>query len=117
MPLYCYDIKSSYPTSARIQPLPNEKTLWVKIDSLKEIEEYEGFGKFKFKFDINTMYPNLPVQTRDYLMYPLQGVTNCSFAEIKLAIKGGVKIEPLVAYGFAPTDNEIDNSLAKYMTL
>jgi hypothetical protein len=108
------DVVSLYPSAARLQPLPHEKTKWVSVTTVDEVHALEGFGKFKFKFPKGTRYPVLPVKGKS-MLYPLAGVSNATFAEVRVAMALGAELQVLEAYGFAPGERERNHDVAKYM--
>jgi hypothetical protein len=113
-PLVERDVVSLYPSAARLQPLPHEKTKWVHATTVDEVHALEGFGKFKFKFPKGTRFPVMPVKGKS-LLYPLAGVSDATFAEVRVAMALGAELEVLEAYGFAPGERERNHDVAKYM--
>lgn len=113
--VYYYDIKSCYPVSAQIQPLPVASTEWYAVDDLDDVEEMEGFARVTFKFPLMEKYPCLPVETPEYLLYPNSGESFATFAEIRLAREMGAKINIEEGWGFYPGKAENSHALKRYM--
>ncbi|MBZ4414343.1 DNA polymerase [Myxococcus sp. XM-1-1-1] len=113
-PLVERDVVSLYPSAARLQPLPHEKTRWRRVKSLDEVRELEGFGRFKFKFPRDTRYPVLPVKGKS-LLFPLSGVSDATFAEVRLAMQMGAELKVVEAYGFSPGPRERDHDVGRYV--
>jgi hypothetical protein len=113
-PLVERDVVSLYPSAARLQPLPNEKTQWRRVKSLEEVHDLEGFGRFKFKFPKGTRYPVLPVKGKS-MLFPLSGVSDATFAEVRLAMRLGAKLKVVEAYGFEPGPREHDHDVGRYV--
>ncbi|PTL84076.1 DNA polymerase [Vitiosangium sp. GDMCC 1.1324] len=112
-----YDAVSLYPHAALLQPLPHAGTRWIRLESLAQVEEHEGFGIFNFIFPEDTRYPCLPVHRPGVhrLAFTLQGTTCCTLAEVRLALRWGAKLELVEAYGFKPGPREIDHDVGRYM--
>lgn len=112
-----YDAVSLYPHAALLQPLPHAGTRWIRLESLAEMEDHEGFGIFNFVFPENTRYPCLPVHRQGVhrLAFTLQGTSCCTLAEIRLALRWGAKLEMVEAYGFKPGPRERDHDVGRYM--
>jgi len=108
------DVVSLYPSAARLQPLPHEKTKWVAVTTVDEVRALEGFGKFKFKFPKGTRYPVLPVKGKS-MLYPQAGVSDATFAEVRVAMTLGAELEVLEAYGFTPGERERNHDVARYL--
>lgn len=112
---YFLDFVSLYPTSAIIQPLPNEETRWKTL-TLEDAETCEGYCRVTFRFPVTEKYPCLPVRTKyfDKLMFPLEGVSYCTLAELRRALTLGCEILAYKGYGFEPTESEIAHDLKPY---
>jgi hypothetical protein len=113
-PLVERDVVSLYPSAARLQPLPNAKTQWRRVKSVEEVRELEGVGRFQFKFPKGTRYPVLPVKGKN-LLYPLSGVSDATFAEVRLAMQLGADLKVVEAYGFLPGPRERDHDVGRYV--
>lgn len=109
------DIISLYPHAALAQPLPNANTRWERIVNVPQVADREGFGRFQFKFPRETRYPCLPVNTKGRLVFPLSGVTDCTFSEVRLALRLGADVGVVEAFGFEAGAAERDHDLARYM--
>jgi len=112
-PIYMYDIKSSYPASAQLQPLPNENTKWVRV--VRDWRAYEGFGYFRFSFPSTIMYPSLPIESDNYLLFPAKGYSYCTMEEARVAEANGGEVALVKGFGFIPGPPEINNDLKIYM--
>jgi hypothetical protein len=112
-----YDAVSLYPHAALLQPLPHAGTQWVRLESLAQVEEFEGFGTFTFVFPGGTRYPCLPVHRNGVrrLVFPLQGTSSCTLAEVRLALRRGAEVKVVEAYGFKPGPRERDHDVGRYM--
>jgi hypothetical protein len=110
-----YDFVSLYVAAAMIQPLPNEDTIWKKLD-VKDVQSHEGFCNVKFKFPESEMYPCLPIQLSilNSLMFPLEGETWCTLSELRQALEAGVQLSDFSGYGFIPRENENNHELKPY---
>ena len=105
---YDYDLQSAYPTAMALIGLPDWTRLKVyenKKSHLKPIESDDlCFVLVKFQFPKKTRYPVLPVRSfGGNLIFPLEGESYCTIAELRLAEKLGVKYQPLYAV-HVPTD-------------
>jgi hypothetical protein len=106
-PVSLLDIKSSYGTMCKMQALPVADTVWKKTTDLGEVLLGEGYVQARFKFPNEFNYPCLPVHVEGFgLIYPLEGETYCTTAEVRLARKYGAEIEVLEAYVFTPSYKE-----------
>jgi hypothetical protein len=111
------DVISLYPNAALAQPLPNAATIWTPVAEILADTTLEGFGRFHFRFPAVCPYPCLPVRPprQNRLVFPSSGVTDCSFAEIRLALRLGAHVEVIDAFGFEPGDAERNHDLARYL--
>lgn len=109
------DVVSLYPHAALAQPLPNAQTKWRAITAISEVTTHEGFGRFEFTFPADCRYPCLPVHPEDRLVFPLSGTTDCTFSEIRLALRFGAEVRAVEAHGFRPGDAEKNHDLGHYM--
>jgi hypothetical protein len=109
-PVSLFDIKASYGTMTKLQPLPVADTEWRRTTDLKEVLSSEGFAYAEFKFPSETKYPCLPVGVEGYcLLYPLEGETLCTTAELRLANELGATLKINNSYVFTPTEKETTN--------
>lgn len=90
---YEYDATGHHPNSAiTLKFLPEEKD-WRKTTNLSQwLGGISGVGKVYFKFPEEEKYPCLPVFHMDSLVFPLEGVSNCTVSEAKLAKECGAKM-------------------------
>ena len=92
---YDYDLQSAYPTAMALIGRPK----WNKIKVIEKRKKLEGiqfdelcFVHVKFKFPDSVRYPVLPVRSfGGNLIFPLEGESYCSIAELRLAEALGVK--------------------------
>lgn len=116
-PMVEYDAVSLYPTAALLQPLPNQRTRWVRLTDASDLDQYEGFIHARFSFPAAFPYPHLPV-TQDgveRLVLPRDGETHCTVAEVRLAKKFGATITIIDGWGFRPGEKERDHDVGRYM--
>lgn len=119
--LIYYDVDSLYPSSSILQPLPLADTKWIKYSKQnadKFLDKAEGFVEVEFHYSPETFYPCLPVSgLRDGILYfPLSGITYCTIAELRMAIKLGlIDYKIISGFGFYPTRREKDHPLVYYM--
>lgn len=111
------DVVSLYPHAALLQALPNERTKWKRVTSVGDIEGMEGFGTFEFAFPRTETYPCLPVHREGggRMVFPLQGTSSCTFAEVRAALALGASVEVVEAWGFEPSVVEREHDLANYI--
>lgn len=119
-PVDIYDFSEFYCTCAYNQPLPNKDTQWVHLegtDQLNNILRMEGVAKIRFEFPEDTAYPSLPVKDEAFnkLVFPLTGETTCTIFELRKALEQGVKIHSVEAWGFIPTEKEINHPLRQFL--
>lgn len=122
-----YDVDSLYPSSALLMPLPLEETRWFRLLDVQDrskkgfnvlLNRGEGFVELEFSFPDTTAYPNLPVlDSREGILYfPLDGVSQCTLSELRMAIKLGLTDYKIIdGYAFLPTRREINHPLREYM--
>lgn len=113
------DVVSLFPTAAQLQPLPNEKTTWMKeTRSLPaDISGLEGFGEVIFRFPPDVSYPCLPVDDveSERLLFPRIGRSHCTLAEMREAISMGAKVTPVNIFFFEPGESEREHDIGRYM--
>lgn len=119
-PVDIYDFSEFYCTCAYNQPLPCKDTQWFHLkglDQLENILQMEGVAKIKFEFPQDTVYPSLPVKDEAFnkLVFPLTGETTCTVFELRKALEQGVKIHSIEAWGFIPTEKEINHPLRQFL--
>ena len=101
-----YDLTSAYPSAMGLIGKPN----WEHIEYFKDVETIDqlestdlGFADVTFKFPRKVRFPCLPIRTMNGLVFPREGESNASIAELKLARKLGCHIK--VREGrYVPTD-------------
>lgn len=116
-PMVEYDAVSLYPTAALLQPLPNQRTRWVRLTDASDLDEYEGFVHAQFSFPAGFSYPHLPVAQDgvERLVLPREGETHCTVAELRLAKKFGAATTIISGWGFLPGEKERDHDVGRYM--
>jgi hypothetical protein len=119
-PVDLLDFSEFYLTCAYNQPLPCKDTEWLHLkglDQLDSILKMEGVAKITFEFPENTAYPSLPVKDEAFgkLVFPLTGETICTIFELRKALEQRVKIHSIEAWGFVPTEKEINHPLRRFL--
>lgn len=131
-PVYDYDLPGAYPTALSLLTYPDyNKGFWVYEQKGSEfikwyLDKYRvdivhSFGSFwvKFKFPEGVKYPNLPVRLdHTSLIYPSEGISNCTGVEIFLAVSLGAEVDIIMGYVYpwsikditapAPVDKELE---------
>lgn len=70
----------------------------IQTGSTLEQNLIPGFARIRFKFPKETVYPCLPIRDQNFgLIYPLEGETDATAAEIVLAMEAGAQIEALTS--------------------
>lgn len=104
---YDYDLQSAYPTAMAMIGRPSWNKLRV-LQGKKEVKNlnFDDLAMLQviFKFPSKTRYPVLPVRALGgNIIFPIEGESYCTVAELKLAEKLGVKWD--LQYGvYIPTD-------------
>jgi hypothetical protein len=114
------DVRSLYPSAAILQPLPHAGTRFrVLTGKLSEraLSTVEGFGVVHFAFPSDTKFPCLPViqPKRGRMLYPLQGMSFCTIAEMRAALLFGAELVESRVFAFAPGESERNHDIATYM--
>jgi hypothetical protein len=114
------DVRSLYPSSAILQPLPHAGTRFRVLKgnlSEHDLVGVEGFGVVRFAFPRDTKFPCLPViqPKRGRMLYPLQGMSFCTVAEMRAAISFGAELVESRVFVFAPGESERNHDIARYM--
>jgi hypothetical protein len=111
-----YDVDSLYPSSAVLQPLPNPRTQWIRFAKLAEAEGLEGFARVGFQFPEDCQYPCLPIpgEMSDKIYFPGKGVSWCTLAEVREALRLGATITEIIGIGFKPGPSEVNHPLRQY---
>lgn len=123
-PLYDYDLPGAYPTALSLLSYPNyNEGFWVHNRKAVEfmnyyLEEYKtdivhSFGSFwvRFKFPKEVKFPCLPVRLdHTSLIYPSEGISNCTGIEIFLAVTLGAEVDIILGYVYPwPKNINVDN--------
>lgn len=95
------DLKSAYPNSAlEIGIFPIQKS-WRELSHVREISRFiNGFATVRFRYPERENYPGLPVDTERALLFPREGVSTCTFPEIRNALDNGANIKLLEGWGY-----------------
>ena len=95
-----YDLKAAYTTAmCLVRPLDYERTLHLCKGSNPRLFRITdaGFARVVFNFNTATTqarrFPCLPVRTQHGLLYPIEGETVATAAEISLAVRVGATIK------------------------
>jgi hypothetical protein len=94
-PLFDVDLKSAYTTALAMARVPDwdSAILEKNIERLAVVDTAMTFARVRFKFSDQTRFPSLPVRAGDRgLIYPLQGESWCTGAEIVVAPSQGARI-------------------------
>lgn len=117
---YEYDAVSMYPSSVvALGVLPNERD-WRRertLDQALRPVRRGGFCHVRFTFPQGTAYPCLPVFVRGALVYPLEGETFCTLAEVRAAVALGADLELIEAYTYATGGDEFSRYMLDQMRL
>ena len=91
-----FDLKGAYTTAMTMIRV----TVWTancredRLERLAVVEEALTFARVRFEFPGDTRFPCLPVRADERgLLFPLQGVSWCTGAELVVAIGMGARIE------------------------
>jgi hypothetical protein len=118
---YDYDLVSAYTTAMALAGTPNyssaftidkgfsndkpinPKTIRSEfLDNDLVLNSYSVFT-VDFKFEEGTLYPNLPVHiSKNLTVYPLEGTSQCTGLELKVAIDRGCSIERVISAAIIP---------------
>ena len=94
-PLFDVDLKSAYTTALALAGVPDWDSAAPEknIERLAVIDDAMTLARVRFRFPEDTRFPSLPVRGGDRgLIYPLQGVSWCTGAEIVVALSQGARI-------------------------
>ena len=88
-----YDAHAHHPSSAiALGILPREQD-WIRTTKLEDCRNsISGLCHVFFQFPQNCLYPCLPVVSKTSLIFPLEGESDCTGSEIKLALDMGAEI-------------------------
>ncbi|MDF1814833.1 MAG: DNA polymerase [Verrucomicrobiales bacterium] len=101
------DLVSAYPSVMASMGMPR----WEDMESVESVYDFKdgdiGFARVTFSFPNSVSYPCLPVRTEeDSLLFPLNGESYVTAAEIRCAVKMGAEI--IIHDGLrVPTDQTI----------
>jgi hypothetical protein len=92
-----HDIASAYPIALATIRLPDYERAFVTTNPLDFKVGDLGFARLRFRFPASTPFPCLPVRApHGYgLIYPLEGVTSATAAEIAVAARMGAQLDIL----------------------
>lgn len=92
---YDFDLPSAY-TTAMLAIHPLDFDYYQQVTEVNAFKGHVfGLARIKFAYPEDTRIPSLPVQTENGLIYPLEGETYCTAAEIEQALYQGCHIEIL----------------------
>jgi len=111
-PVYEYDLQSAYPNAAlALGVLPTARS-WHAVSRLRDVVSARGgIARVQFQFPSGARYPCLPVVSEGYQLYPLEGESYATFAEVLCARGLGASVRLIEAYGYTRGDD----SLARYL--
>lgn len=91
--VFAYDAHAHHPSSAiALEVLPRERD-WLRTTNLRDyLTSVSGLCCVSFKFPPTCLYPCLPVVSEKSLIFPLEGESNCSGSEVKLAVQLGAEV-------------------------
>lgn len=116
--IYEYDAVSEYPNSAiQLRTMPHAES-WRHTTKLSDLLNHHGIARIEFCFPADTTYPCLPVYHKvpggnGKLYYPLSGVSDCTNAEIQLAVRLGATIRLIEGYHYRERDGT--DALRRFM--
>jgi hypothetical protein len=91
-----FDLKGAYLTTMRMVRVPNWSTTryTLDLDELTVVDEALVVASVEFEFPSETKFPCLTERCSSYgLIYPLQGISFCTGAEITVARSLGAKLK------------------------
>jgi hypothetical protein len=96
------DLKSAYTTALALIRIPDwgAARQTKNLADLAIVENAMTFAFVKFKFSDDARFPCLPVRASSNrgLVFPLEGQSWCTGAEIVVALDQGAEVEPLTAW-------------------
>lgn len=100
------DLTSAYPLAMATIGKP----IWDQAEAIDRIDQFRkgdlGFARASFRFPEEELFPSLPVRTdNDLLLFPLEGETHATSAELLLARDMGAEIDVIDGVR-VPTDQE-----------
>jgi len=125
--IFEYDAISMYPSSAvALGELPYgrfEEAGGCWRSAGRDLEEFVqadaigGVCRVKFEFPPDTMYPCLPQMHRGSIYYTLRGVSDCTLAEVRLALEMGAEVTLLQGYYYTHGDPTFPHFLGDMLRL
>ena len=113
-----YDAESHHPTSAIHLGVLPEPQHWKHSNDMKEILTAKGgLCWINFDFPKDTRYPCLPEWADGYLIYPLEGESFCTVAEVKLAAQYGAKLVSSGSYIYTDGSRDLPDFLTELFEL
>lgn len=103
------DVTSLYPSSERILEILPRPHDWIERNYP---QSWRGLCRVKFEFPDTVRYPCLPICHDKKLIFPLEGVSDCTLDEARIAIHLGAKLEFLSVWEY----DHGDVSLTNFMT-
>ena len=99
-----YDLAGAYPTAMALIGFPD----WMNLRQTTRLDDFTpealGVASVEFEFPQSVRFPTMPVRSENGLIFPRNGVSNCSAPEIFLARSLGAKLK--IRHGvIVPTDN------------
>lgn len=102
------DVASLYPTSERLlKTLPRPRD-WVQRDTPLS---FKGLAHVEFSFPESVKYPCLPVCHDGRLIFPKEGIADCTLDEIRVALHLGAEVKYLEVWEY----DHGDDSLTDFM--
>lgn len=94
-----YDFSGAYPASCiKIGQFPVQNS-WLEYERRANLKRAKGgFFRVRFKFPLSYRYPNLPVHTRDALLFPSSGESFCTLYEMEEARGMGCTIQVVAGW-------------------
>jgi hypothetical protein len=98
------DADSLYPRSAiALGGLPRDSADWTWCPTGDGPPAgTEGVCKVRFAFPPDTMYPCLPVVEDGRMLFPLAGISHCTIAEVRAALKMGATVRWMACAYYDP---------------
>lgn len=103
------DVVSLYPSSERILEILPTAVDWVERN---EPQSWRGLCRVRFKFPDSVRYPCLPICHDAKLIFPREGVSNCTLDEARVALHLGAEMSFLSVWEY----DTGDRSLTDFMT-
>jgi hypothetical protein len=111
-----FDLPSAYPNAAAAFGVLPSGRHWRAVGSLRRIDDARGgFARVAFAFPPCERYPCLPVVAEGYQLFPLEGTSYATFAEVQYARELGAKLELIEGWGFDDGDDTFPSYLRRLM--